>query len=60
MEIHARGRAGVEEHSGMILTNAARPGPPCHRTELRCDTGMAGETRHTGQLGLPPPKEGSA
>ena len=29
----------VEEHSGMILTNAVRPGPPCHHTEPRCDTG---------------------
>src|SRR4029077_6148602 len=35
-------RAGVDEHSSTILTNAAGPGPPCHRIELRCDTGMSG------------------
>src|SRR5215470_387430 len=52
-------RARVEEHSGMILTNAARPGPPCHRTELRCDTERAGGIRHTGQLGLPRRRKGA-
>src|SRR5215475_7022712 len=49
----------VEEHGGTILTNAAGRGRPGTAPSCAATLGLAG-TRHTGQLGLPPPKEGSA